>query len=150
MNEKVARLHLLEDLLGWIGVLILAGIMYFYDLPVLDPAFSIAFTLFILYRVIKNLVSTIQIFLQAKPEEFNMQKFEDDLSGIDGILSFHDLHAWSMDGEYFVITVHIVVRDQVDNQEVVRLKQKVRDLLKVGHVTIEIEYENEDCKLENC
>ena len=62
LNEKVLNWHLLEDVLGWIAVLIVSITLFFFDWPILDPALSIVFTLFILFNVAKNLWTTIKLF----------------------------------------------------------------------------------------
>jgi len=51
MNEQVVSWHLLEDVLGWMAVLLGAVLMYFFDAPIIDPLLSIGITLFILYNV---------------------------------------------------------------------------------------------------
>ena len=58
MNEKVVSWHLLEDVLGWVAILIASIVLFFYDVPFLDPALSIAFTLYVLWNVIKRLKET--------------------------------------------------------------------------------------------
>jgi len=153
MNEKVAKLHLLEDILGWVGILIISIIMYFKYLPILDPLFSIVFTLFILYRVIKNFHKTIRIFLQAKPDDVNIEKLEQDILKIRNINSFHDLHIWSMDGEYFVVTIHLVVSDEIVKSDLLAIKRDLRILFSecdIDHATIEIEREEDNCELVDC
>jgi cobalt-zinc-cadmium efflux system protein len=40
LNEKVVSWHLLEDLLGWVAVLIVAIVLHFKDIHYLDPALS--------------------------------------------------------------------------------------------------------------
>ena len=54
INEKVVSLHMLEDVLGWVAVLIGAGVMYFVDAPIIDPILSIAIALFILVNVFRK------------------------------------------------------------------------------------------------
>ena len=73
LNEKVLNWHLLEDVLGWVAVLIVAIVMQFKDWPVLDPVLSIGFTLFILFNVIRNLISTVKLFFQASPDNDLLQ-----------------------------------------------------------------------------
>jgi cobalt-zinc-cadmium efflux system protein len=153
LNEKTARLHLMEDVLGWIGVLMISIVMKFTTLPILDPLFSIGFTLFILYRVIINFRKTINIFLQAKPEEVDVRKLEEDIRSIRNILSFHDLHLWTMDGEYFVVTIHLVIPDQLSEGKIRQIKHDLRELFRnchIDHATIEIERESERCELVDC
>lgn len=73
MNQKVLSWHLLEDVLGWAAVLFVSILMLFFDLPVLDPLASIGITIFILYNVIKNLVQTMKLFLEAVPADVDLK-----------------------------------------------------------------------------
>jgi len=153
MNEKVVTLHLLEDVLGWVAVLIASIIMYIWHFPLLDPILSLLFTSYILYNVIKNFRQTIRIFLQGKPENIDLEEFKEKLEHIDGLRSLHDLHIWTMDGAFYVMTLHIVLKDEIENQEIIRIKNQIREisnLNNIQHITIEIEFENENCELEDC
>ena len=47
LNEKVVSLHLLEDVLGWVAILIGSIFMMYFDAPFLDPLLSIGITLFV-------------------------------------------------------------------------------------------------------
>jgi len=153
LNEKVVSWHLWEDVLGWVGILLIGTIMLFWNLPILDPLFSVVFTLFILYNVMKNFQKTIGIFLQAKPGEMNTQMLQEEITKIPGVMSTHDLHVWSMDGVYYILTIHVVVEDQIAHQNILEIKQQVRETcrqMEIEHVTIEMEQESEKCVLENC
>lgn len=55
LTEKVVSWHLIEDTLGWAAVLIGAGIMFVWDLPIIDPILSIGISLFVLWNVGRNL-----------------------------------------------------------------------------------------------
>lgn len=153
LNEKVVSWHLLEDVFGWVAVLIAAIAMLLWDIPILDPILSIGFTLFILYNVIKNFKETVKIFLQAKPSDIDINKLSGEINLINEVESSHDIHIWSMDGSYYVMTVHIVVSDQVSTQQIIRIKNQVRKTSNkygIEHSTVEIEFEDEQCELEDC
>lgn len=153
LNEKVVRLHLLEDLLGWVAVLIASIIMNFYDVPVLDPILSVAIAFFITYNAVKNLVSSLRIMLQAVPEEVQIKKLETSLSRIEGVKSVHDTHLWTLDGKYNILTIHLVVAKDLSMQDTIHIKNKARKLAReqnVQHATLEIGLEGEECALENC
>ncbi len=146
-NEKAVFLHMMEDVLGWIAVLIASIVMIFIDIPVLDPILSISITLWVLYNVYKNLKDTVSIMLQEIPKEIDIEKIKEDILKIDEIESIHDLHLWSMDGENHILTVHIVYSDGYKYKPESCVKKRVRDsVLKFGidHVTIETE-SNEEC-----
>ncbi|WP_234985405.1 cation diffusion facilitator family transporter [Porphyromonas crevioricanis] len=156
LNERAVMLHMLEDVLGWAAVLVVSIVMHFVYLPILDPLLSIAITIWILYNVYRNLRSTLRVLLQGSPEEVDMKALESELTGIDGVSSVHDLHAWTLDGERHVLTVHLVCSSQVSTSHVEReskLKESVRACCKhygIDHATIEIDYPGHSCGLENC
>ena len=153
MNERVVTWHLLEDVFGWIAVLLISIILMLWDFPILDPLFSIAFTLYILWNVFKNLRQTIMLFLQSIPEGINVPTIEAKVRTMPRVQDIHDTHIWSMDGAFHVLTTHIVIEDEASTEEIINLKQQVRaliEILNVHHVTLEIERASEACALKEC
>lgn len=63
LNQKAVNLHMLEDVLGWIVVLVGAVVMRFTDFTLLDPIMSIGVSAFILINAIRNL---IEIFTHSE------------------------------------------------------------------------------------
>ena len=63
LNQKAVNLHMLEDVLGWIVVLVGAIVMRFTDFVLLDPIMSIGVSAFILINAIRNL---IEIFTHSE------------------------------------------------------------------------------------
>ena len=83
LNEKVLNWHLLEDVLGWVAVLIVSIVLMFKSWPILDPILSIVFTLFILFNVVRNLKQTLLLFLQATPDSEQLDEVRAILSESD-------------------------------------------------------------------
>lgn len=153
LNEKVVSWHLIEDVFGWVTVLIGTLVMMVFDLPIIDPLLSIFFTLYILWNVIKNLKVITKLFLQAVPEDIDLASLRTEISSIKGVFGTHDAHLWSLDGESHVLTVHVVVGSNISLEDTADIKNQVRKLTKKAgniHVTIEIERQDEDCPDLNC
>ena len=55
LNQKAVNLHMLEDVLGWLVVLVGAVVMRFTDISIIDPILSICVAIFIFINAIKNL-----------------------------------------------------------------------------------------------
>jgi cobalt-zinc-cadmium efflux system protein len=150
-NERVVGLHILEDVLGWVAILIGSIIMYFFDLPIIDPILSLLIALYILYNAAKNLKSTIGIILQKIPDDFQTKDIVNALTELEGVCDVHDLRAWTMDGEFNVLTAHLVL-DTIDySVDLVMLKQEAKRILSergIHHSTLEFETRNEQCSLE--
>ncbi len=149
LNERVLNWHLLEDVLGWIAVLLVAIVMQFVDWPVLDPLLSVAFTLFILVNVLKNLKTTAQLFFQATPDKKLLKDIEESLLTVQNVASVHHLHLWSLDGEHHVLTAHVNTTEGFELAAYAELKQRIEASLEhfdLAHTTIEIELNNEACR----
>lgn len=153
LNERVVSLHLLEDVLGWLAVLAGAGVMYFVDAPIIDPLLSIAIALFILFNVFRNMRESLRIILQGSPAKLNIETVKNTLLEMEAVRSVHDLHTWSVDGEYNVLTIHVVLNENMTMENQQKLKTRIREsLLRLGvqHCTIEFELPDEDCVMEGC
>jgi cobalt-zinc-cadmium efflux system protein len=153
INEKVVSLHLLEDVLGWSAVLIGSIVMRYVDIPVLDPIMSIGIACFVLYNAINNVRQSLRIILQGIPTKISPNEITTYLEQIDGIETTHDLHIWSEDGNYNVLTVHVVLTGSMEMEKLAELKVQIRDILKekeIHHATIEFETPNERCVFEEC
>ena len=142
MNERVVALHLMEDVLGWVAVLIISVVMVFKDIPILDPILSVLITFYILWNVFGNLKKTVFLFLQSVPEEISVTAVEEELQKLPHIRQVHHTHVWSQDGEHNILTTHLILAEDLPWPQVNDLKEKARARLKelgIGHATIEVE-----------
>ncbi len=150
LNERVVSWHLIEDVLGWVAVFIVSVVMMFTDAPYLDPALSLAITLFILYNVVKRLKETFVILLQGTPEGIDPEKIKMEILSVNNVISLHHMNIWSLEGENHVFTAHIKLSTVTTFNQVLETKQKVKNVLKkypFSHYTIEVELNDETCEL---
>lgn len=148
LNQKAVNLHMLEDVLGWVVVLIGAVVMRFTDFAIIDPLLSIAVAIFILINAIKTLKEILELLLEKIPHGIEIDEIKEHLLEIGGVLDVHHIHIWSMDGQNNYATMHIVT-----NANAGEIKEKVRHELaehNIGHATLEIEAEGEHCHEQNC
>ncbi len=149
LNERVLNWHLLEDVLGWVAVLIVSVVLMYVDWPILDPLLSIAFTLFILINVMRSLKATIKLFLQATPDQALREQIYQQLLSVEQVATVHHLHLWSLDGEHHVLTAHLVLNQCVDNAVQQQVKLEIAEGLRsyqLAHTTIEFEQPTERCR----
>lgn len=149
LNEKVLNWHLLEDVLGWVAVFIVSVVLMFVEWPILDPILAIGFTLFILFNVIRNVGTTLKLFLQGVPDKNLAEKIERKLKDVQEFQRFHHLHLWSLDGEHHVLTVHIELEAHVSLEDQRSLKKRLSQELSefdLSHTTVEFELNNELCR----
>ncbi len=150
-NEKILSWHLLEDVLGWVAVLIGAVVIYFTDFFIIDPILTVGYTIFILWNVVKGLREVLNIFMQGVPQSIDVTHIREALLEVPGVVSVHDMHVWSLDGEHNVFTGHLVVEEEqyVKPARVRRLADEVLRKHHISHSTIEVEIEG-DCPHQDC
>lgn len=150
INEHSVSLHMLEDVLGWVVVLIGSIIMHFTGYSVIDPIMSILVSLIVLYNAIKNLKRILDIFLAKTPNNIDIDHIKQHLKEIEGVLDIHHVHVWTMDGNYNYATMHILTNSKKEKE----LKKLIREELKehnIDHAILEFEYElcdDIDCHVE--
>ncbi len=148
LNQKAVNLHMLEDVLGWLVVLVGAIIMRFTDISIIDPLMSMAVAVFILINAVKNLKEVLDLFLEKIPNNISIEEIKEHITEIDGVLGVHHIHIWSMDGHNNYATMHIVAEENSHT-----IKDKIREELKehgIGHATLEIESPDDHCHEEHC
>src|SRR5258706_966788 len=151
LNERVVALHFLEDVLGWVAVLIGSVVMLIANVPILDPILSILIAAFILFNVYKKLRQAFRIILQGIPDNVDMEEIRRKIRSLPGIISIHDVHTWSMDGHYNIMTLHLVVKPATPQADLEALKRDVRlqlQHLNIQHITIETEFDDQGCELK--
>lgn len=144
-NESILTVHMLEDLLGWVGILIISIILHFKPWYFLDPIVSVLIALYILKEAVPQTVDTIKILLESVPEGADISELEKGILGVKGVHGLSHLHFWSMDGEEntFAVTLFTKAADPLEQQ---RIRREVQSLLAprgVNCSTIEIDYDPE-------
>lgn len=140
INQKSVNLHMLEDVLGWVVVLIGAIIMNYTDIRIIDPIMSIGVAIFILVNTLKNLKEILDLFLEKTPKDIDINYLKKHLQEIDGIDEIHHIHVWSIDGYNNYATMHIVTK----SKDIKGIKNNIREELKkygISHAILETEEE---------
>ena len=147
INQKSVNLHMLEDVLGWVVVLIGAIVMNFTDIKILDPLMSIGVALFILINTLKGLKQILDLFLEKTPQGINIVDLKEHLQKIDGVNDIHHIHVWSIDGYNNYATMHIVTK----SSDINTIKKEIRkELAEHGICHAILETEDEACDDVDC
>ena len=148
LNQKAVNLHMLEDVLGWLVVLIGAIVMRFTYISIIDPILSVGVAIFVFINALKNLKEALDIFLEKAPKDVDIHEIKEHLINMEGVSDIHHIHVWSIDGQNNFATMHIV-----SNEDSKRIKTEIREELAehgISHVTLELEREGEHCHDKDC
>ncbi len=145
LNQHAVNLHMLEDVLGWIVVLVGSIVIKFTNFTYIDSIMSICISIFLIVESLKNLKQILNLVLEKVPEGISVKEVEEEVKKISGVKDVHHIHIWSLDGEKNYATMHIVSDKNV--------KEKVRKSLEkfnIYNVTIETEKTTDECHHKEC
>jgi len=149
LNQKAVNLHMLEDVLGWIVVLIGAILIKFTNINIIDPILSILVAIYILSHALKSYKKIFNLFLEKTPEDIEIDELKKHIQEIKGVEDIHHIHIWSMDGINNYATMHVVTETKKVNE----LKKSIKEELSehgITHSTIEIEDKDSECSEHEC
>ena len=148
LNQKAVNLHMIEDVLGWVVVLVGAVVIKFTKFYAIDSIMSLLVAGFILYNAMKNLNSVLNLFLEKSPDSIKIDEIKSHLLELEDVEDVHHIHFWSLDGNNHFITMHVVTQGEADI-----VKENIRTKLKelgICHATLELELPGEKCEHDEC
>lgn len=150
INVKGAYLHMLMDTLVSVGVVISGIIISYTDWVWIDPVIGIVLAIIIMFSTYNLLKESLLMTLDAVPSSVNKERIVEDLHNYPRIESWHHLHIWAISTTEFAATIHIVLKELSDMENV---KTEVREIFHksgVHHCTIETETEGTECQAYSC
>lgn len=154
-NEKSINLHMIEDVLGWISVLLGSLIIKFTNFYIIDPILSILIAIYILFHAYSHIKEVLDILMQKVPDNIDIKKIKKEIEkDFEYVNNIHHIHVWSMDGEHNYLTAHILLKEKYKEDIIIKLKKDIKQYLfnnyDIDHVTLEIEYFSEECESIKC
>ena len=137
LNRRAVNLHMLEDVLGWLTVLLGAVVMKFTGLTVLDPLLSIGVAIFILVHAVGNLREALDLFLERAPRGISVADLRACANGVEGVTEVRHVHLRALTEQTCDATLHVTV-----SGDPTAIKADIRRRLAelgIHHVTIEVD-----------
>ncbi|HEM5984721.1 TPA: cation transporter [Streptococcus suis] len=125
-NESILSLHFLEDILGWLAVILVSIILQFTDWYFLDPLLSLGIAIFILSKALPKAWNSVKILLETSPQGVNLEEVKEILLALENVHEITQLNVWTMDGYEHCATVTV----KLTNPAVAdKTKAKIRNSL---------------------
>lgn len=140
LNVGSAFAHLAADAVLALGVAVAGGVILWTHWMWLDPAVSIALSIFILVSTFGLLRGSLDLALDAVPEGVDPAAVRAYLAKCDGVVAVHDLHIWAMSTTENALTVHLLTESGAYEHK--RLREMCHHLeheFGIGHSTIQVE-----------
>ena len=74
-------------------------------------------------NVFKNGKESIRIILQGTPIQISSDEVKEQVLKFEEVKMIHDCHLWTMDGEYNILTMHLIVDETLSWKKVKSLKK---------------------------
>ena len=127
-------------MLGSLGVILAAVVIYFTQWAWVDALVAAGIGLWVLPRTWKLLKESLNILLEGVPLDVELDKIEQALLATPGICEIHDLHVWALTSGKNSLTVHVVLAEGGDEQSVLRsATEMLAARFSLRHVTLQIE-----------
>lgn len=112
LTVRGAYLEVLSDLLGAAAVLVAAAVIAFTGWQRADPVASLLIAALILPRTVRLLKQAVDVLLETAPEGVDLVDVRRHICETPGVVSCHDLHAWTITSGNAVLSAHVVVEDR--------------------------------------
>ncbi len=146
-NESILSLHFLEDILGWIAVIVVSLILRFTDWYFLDPLLSLVIAGFILSKALPKFWENIQIFLDHVPSDVDLSQLYQEIAVLENVRAITQLNVWTTDGLEKYAMLHICLENPnllAETQIVLRQKLLAYGISKVTIQTDESLQEHQE------
>ena len=143
LNIRGAFLHVMGDTLGSLGAITAGVAMVFWQWYLADPIVSVVVAVLVLYSSWDLMTESVDVLLEGTPPHLNISSILADLGSVEGVLSVHDLHVWSITSGMPAMSCHVVVRRNTDAPAILaELSRLMREKYDIEHTTIQIEMEH--------
>ena len=141
LNVRAALLHVLGDLLGSIGAIAAAIVILATGWTPIDPILSIFLTLLILRGAWDVTRRAGHVLMEGVPEGFDAAAMRADLvSSVSGIADVHHVHAWMLNTERSVVTLHVRLAPSTDAAAALAaIKLRLKERFGIAHSTVQID-----------
>lgn len=146
-NESILSLHFLEDILGWIAVIVVSLILRFTDWYFLDPLLSLFIAGFILSKALPKFWENIQIFLDHVPSDVDLSQLYQEIAALENVRDITQLNVWTTDGLEKFAMLHICLENPnllAETQDTLRQKLLAYGIAKVTIQTDESLQEHQE------
>ena len=140
MNARAARLHVLGDVLGSVAALASGTVIALTGWTRIDPLASLAICVLIAFSSVRLLRESLHALMEGVPRGMSVEAIGGEMARVDGVLSVHDLHVWTLSGSRTALSAHVVVRSLGQwERTLVELQRRLHERFGIDHVTLQPE-----------
>jgi len=143
LNVKGAYLEVWADMLGSLGVIAGALVIWFTGWQWVDSLIAVGIGFMVFPRTWVLLKACVNILLEGVPPGMNLAEVEQAIATVPGVASVHDLHLWAITQSKASLTAHAVLDVDADAETVRRaIEARLQEKFDLHHTTLQMEREN--------
>lgn len=143
LNVKGAYLEVWADMLGSIGVIAGAGLIWLTGWEWVDSLVAVGIGFMVFPRTWVLLKECVNILLEGVPPGMSLAEVEQAIVSVPGVASVHDLHLWAITQSKASLSAHAVLAEGADAETVRRaIEARLQQKFDLHHTTLQLEREN--------
>ena len=144
LNARAAKLHVMGDVLGSLAALASAAIIALSGWTVADPIASLAICALIALSSVRLLREGVHALMEGVPPGVSVDAVGREIAAVEGVVSVHDLHVWTLSGSRAALSAHVVVCSMAQWERTLRqLQARLHERFGIDHVTLQPEPEQQ-------
>ncbi|MBO1012317.1 cation transporter [Achromobacter sp. SD115] len=143
LNVKGAYLEVWADMLGSVGVIVGAVLIWFTGWRWVDSALAVGIGFMVFPRTWVLLRECVNILLEGVPPGMSLQAVRAAIAGTAGVASIHDIHLWAVTQSNPMLTGHVVLVPGADGEQVrCAIEARLQEDFDLHHTTLQMERED--------
>jgi cobalt-zinc-cadmium efflux system protein len=140
MNTRAARLHVLGDVLGSAAALLSGAVIAATGWMPIDSLVSLAICVLIAVSAFRLMRESLHALMEGVPHGLSVDAIGAEMARVQGVVSVHDLHVWTLSGSRIALSAHVVVRSFGEwDRMLVDLQHRLHEAFGIDHVTLQPE-----------
>ena len=140
MNTRAARLHVMGDVAGSVAALASGALIALTGWTRVDPLASLVICALIAGSSVRLLRESLHALMEGVPHGMSVEAIGGEMARVDGVLSVHDLHVWTLSGSRTALSAHVVVRSMGQwERTLAELQRRLHERYGIDHVTLQPE-----------
>ena len=143
VNVRSAFLHMAQDALASLAVVVAALFAHTAAGPYVDPAAALLVGLVVLRSALSLAWQTLATILEGTPGDVNIQELAERVSAAFAPARLHHVHVWEIGPKQRLLTAHVSLGQDMDGRAIEaflgRIKAFLHDEWDIDHATLEPE-----------
>ena len=140
LNTRAAMLHVVGDAMGSAAALVAGVVIAATGWLRVDAIASLAICLLIAASALRITRESVHALMEGVPRGMSVDAVGLEIARVDGVVSVHDLHVWTLSGSRAALSAHVVVSSMRDWDRTLRaLQERLHEKFGIDHVTLQPE-----------